>query len=110
MIEYDLAAVILWKWNRPHTRRGQTVEIEGIGIVPWAEIEAAHREWLALEKPRLDALIDLAATDYRMARPVEDLIDVLVASGSVEYASLPEPVRDLIELRRSLRAVVQQSS
>lgn len=106
MIELDIPFVIAWKWNRPHTRRGQIVEIEGIGVVAWEDILLAHQEWLVSEKPRQLAKAELQATDFRMARPMEDLIDLLVASGGVNYANLPQAVRDLIERRKLLRAQI----
>lgn len=44
MIE-DLGQVVAWKYGVPFTRRGDVVEIEGIGPVDLKTLEAARAEW-----------------------------------------------------------------
>lgn len=50
---------------------------------------------------------DLEASDARLARAVEDLIDALAARGALDPArDLPKPVTDLIAARKAARAAL----
>ena len=56
------------------------------------------------EQARAQTLADLAATDIPFIRATEDLIGTLITKGVLSEEDIPQPVRDKIKARESLRA------
>lgn len=46
---------------------------------------------------------ELTQTDAAMARIAEDLIDVLIANGTIDLADFPQTVQDKLTIRKQLR-------
>lgn len=51
----------------------------------------------------------LSLTDSAMARVLEDLIDVLIKRGVIQFTDLPEPAQAKLMQRRQTRAQISQS-
>lgn len=62
-----------------------------------------YRDKTVEEKSR-EALGELAATDIKMARIGEDLVDVLVAKGVIALSDLPQAAQDIINDRKTKRS------
>lgn len=65
--------------------------------LPNAEIDA----FMANDKPEVDAL---KASDYELIRVIEDLIDLLSASGTIRFTDLPLEARRKLLERKSIRS------
>lgn len=66
-----------------------------------AEIDAVD---LAPVYARMEAQADLSASDAKMARIAEDLVDTLIAGGVIAMADLPEAAQNTITKRKADRA------
>jgi hypothetical protein len=67
-----------------------------------------QREYVSYTPEELhqQALGALAATDANMPRVVEDLIDALIANGSLLMSDLPQEAQDKINDRKAKRAAL----
>jgi hypothetical protein len=61
---------------------------------------------LEVAQARVNARIQLAMSDQKMARVVEDLIDLLIVKGVFDPKEFSRPVKDLLASRKSARAVL----
>ena len=58
------------------------------------------------EVERQKSLRELAQTDTRMSRPLEDIINVLIAKNTFKKNELPMSVQELHDLKKELRAKI----
>lgn len=63
----------------------------------------AEKEADRKQQEKQEALQKLAETDAKMARVIEDIIDVLVAKKVIDYNDLAQEVQDKINERKLLR-------
>lgn len=59
---------------------------------------------LIAEKEKKQKFSELSATDFKMSRQLEDVMDVLIANEKLSKKDLPEKTRDFYELKKKLRA------
>ncbi len=69
-----------------------------------AELGADQVNMLLKERAREQRATELAMTDGDIPRPLEDLIDTLVAKGVLSLADLPQKVQEKLERKKALRA------
>lgn len=60
----------------------------------------------AADAPKRQAAQTLAATDAKMARVAEDVIDALKAKGLIADADLPSEARALVAQRKAARSTI----
>lgn len=97
-----------------HIQRDERGDIIGLLQRPLTEDEAASGEWEAADPTdsavvafarRLgDASNPLALTDAELARVTEDLIDVLIDRGVIQFTDLPVAAQNKLLQRRQTRA------
>ena len=85
---------------------GATLPMSEQEIALETEARAVH----ANAQERVRQLRALASTDARMARVVEDVIDVLTTKGVIADGDFPAPVRALLVERKAARALLAGGS
>ena len=112
----------------PYIRRDpQTLAIVAFQIGPLSEAQQAQDHWLPVSGNETDvqaflaeqtlnlpqaaqqqALDQLAQSDLDMARITEDLIDVLINRGVIQFIDFPEAAQSKLLGRRTNRQVLQK--
>ena len=54
------------------------------------------------------ALLDLAESDNAMSRVIEDLIELLILKGVIDFHELPEPAQEKLSQRQELRGSLDE--
>ena len=85
---------------RSHPVRGHALLLEGRGATPEMLDVVLHQAG-ALTKARVAAL-----TDAELARVTEDLIDVLIDRGVIQFTDLPVAAQNKLLQRRQTRATL----
>lgn len=86
----DNVGVFIYRWN---PALGPKPSLDVVNAVDSSDIEA--------KKQAMSALV---GGDKKMARLIEDVVDVLVSKGLFEIDDLPQPAQDLIADRKTNRS------
>ena len=65
-------------------------------------------EFLNTQSGTVEALVDLAETDIAMTRVIEDLIELLILKGVIDFHELPEPAQEKLSQRQHLRGSLEE--
>lgn len=82
---------------------------ESIAGVPQpsdAELIRLAADYASDEIPRLKKMEQIAETDKRMARSVEDLIDTLINKSAIAITDLPPETQAILAERKQLRSQI----
>ncbi|WP_135081917.1 hypothetical protein [Terasakiella sp. SH-1] len=55
------------------------------------------------------ALLDLAESDMAMARVVEDVIELLILKGAIDFKDLPAPAQEKLSSRQKWRGSLEEA-
>lgn len=70
-----------------------------VEYLPWGHPEVAA----FVDREKASGQIDIAATDFNMARVTEDLIELLIRKELIEFSELPEQAQRKLLARKSMR-------
>lgn len=91
-----------------YIKRNKAGEIEQLSRLATADCQ----ERIDVDDPELDAFLGrsedesgakLAQSDLGLIRVIEDLVDVLIERNLISFTDLPEPARDKLMTRQTLR-------
>ena len=75
----------------------------------WILIEDDAKDYLDFLERSLARSDPFRESDIHLARVLEDLIDVLIKRGVIQFTDLPEPAQAKLMQRRQTRAQISQS-
>ena len=80
------------------------------GLELKTEIDAEVMEFMGYEKKADSNIGDLVATDFRVVRILEDLIDLLVRKNIIMFTELPEEAQKKLKERQQIRQKIGRES
>jgi hypothetical protein len=72
---------------------------ESIEYLPWGHPEVAA----FVDRKKEGGGLDIAETDFSMARVTEDLIELLISKNIITLSELPEPAQKKLLARKTMR-------